>query len=238
MSHQAEELPPEIGRTGALIFGIISYAVHWLAFIYMMGFLANVFVWKSVDFGTVFSAKYPTRLIVNIIVLALFGVLHWLMARQWFKDWWTRLVPTVIERSTFVLTSSILLGVLFLAWSPVPDVIWEVANPSLARTIIVIYWGGWALAIYATFPINHWDLFGVRQVWLYFRGIPYTEGDGYGSIVYKILPHPIFIGYAIVVWSTPRMTAGHLLLAVLVSIFLLLDVWFTDVWTNVSPSSK
>jgi hypothetical protein len=147
------------------------------------------------------------------------------MARDWFKNWWMRFVFAPIERSTYVLVASILLFIAFFAWRPIPNIIWETHSPFWRSLLEISYWGGWALAISATFPINHWDLFGVRQVYLFLEGIPYTPPPTYDSILYRLLPHPIFIGYALVVWSTPRMTIGHAVSATILSVFLLVDVW-------------
>ena len=223
MSAQTPQGRPTIGRTAALVYGIVCYLIHWATFVYMMGFLINSFVPRTIDVGST-QLDTAARVVVNIVAIAVFVVLHWVMARDWFKQWWTRIVPEPIERSTYVLISSAALGALFLVWQPLTYVVWSVDAPAAAVALTVVYWLGWALAIYATFPIDHFDLFGVRQVVSYWKREPYKGPVGYDSLVYKLLPHPIFIGYAIIVWATPHMSAGHLLLAVILTLFLIVDV--------------
>lgn len=223
MAAQTPQGRPGIGRTAALVYGIVCYVIHWVTFAYMMGFLINAGVSKSIDVGST-QLDTAARVVVNVVAIAVFVVLHWVMARDWFKQRWTRIVPEPIERSTYVLISSAALWVLFLVWQPLTYVVWSVDAPAAAGALTAIYWLGWALAIYATFPIDHWELFGVRQVVSYWKGEQDKGPVGYDSLVYKLLPHPIFIGYAIIVWATPHMSAGHLLLAVLLTLFLIVDV--------------
>jgi protein-S-isoprenylcysteine O-methyltransferase Ste14 len=225
MSSQHRDRPRTIAQIAALVYGFGAYAIHWATFLYMMGFLIDAGVPKTIDRGA--SPVGGPPVLIDVAVLVAFVGAHWLMARTWFKAWWTTFVPEPVERSTYVLVSSFLLLLTFWAWQPIPPVVWSVENPAAAFAIYAIYWIGWALAIYGTFPINHWNLFGIRQVLLFFQGHPYTEPTGYDSWVYRTLPHPIFIGYAVVVWATPHMSAGHLALALVLTAFLAIDIWFT-----------
>lgn len=214
---------PRSARIVAFGYGLTSYLVHWIAIVYAIGFFANIGVPKSVDIG-------PTRnplqaFLVNTFLALVFAIVHWLMAREWFKVWWTRIVPPPVERSTYVLIASLLLGLLFWAWSPIVSEVWSVHHPVASAALVTLYAAGWLLAIVGTFPINRRDLFGMRQVYLYLRGLLYTPPEVRDSLLYRLIPHPIFIGYAIALWATPWMTIGHALLAVILSAFLVIDVW-------------
>ncbi len=212
-----------LAQGAALAYGLACYAFHWSVFLYMMAFLLDAgLVAKTVDRGA--SPFGGPPLVVDVAVLLAFVAAHWVMARAWFKAWWTTFVPEPVERSTFVLVSSLLLALVFWAWQPIPPVVWSFEQPVVSLAIVASYWVGWALAMYGTFPIDHWNLFGVRQVLLYYRGRPYTEPVGYDSFVYRHIPHPIFVGYAIVVWASAHMSRGHLLLASLLAAFLVVDV--------------
>lgn len=166
-----------------------------------------VWAW-SIDLGTVVS----------------FVVLHWIMARPWFKERWSRWVPLPMQRSTYVLTTCVVLAGLFWVWQPVRGDVWLAAGETAARTLNIIYLLAWILAISSTFPINHWDLFGIRQAWLYWRGVEYTPPRPRPSILYRFLPHPIFVGYAIALWAAARMGWAHFLFSATLSAFLLIDV--------------
>lgn len=223
MSNATDKARPTIGRLLALLIGLACYVLHWATFIYMMGFLSDLFVQKTIDIGEGPLGSVPGILIDGCVILV-FLIPHWVMAQPRFKAWWTRIVPPPIERSIYVLISSLAWGLIFYGWVPLQGTVWAIKDPLLDFASRVAYWIGWALAIYATFPIDHWDLFGVRQVLLYYRGIPYTGPKGYNSIVYRLLLHPIFIGYTIIAWATPHMSVGHFLLAALLTLFIVVDV--------------
>lgn len=214
--------PPRAARCLAFAYGLLCYAIHWSAIIYTVGFIANVWFAKTIDAGGPPGQRHA--LAVDVALLIFFIVPHWVMAQGWFKRWWQVIVPPPIERSTYVLTASALLGFLFWVWRPMPHVIWDAPLP-IGIALTALYWLGWALAIGATFPIDHWDLFGLRQVYLYLLGRDYSPPTASDSWLYRVIPHPIFVGYAVAVWSTPKMTLGHLLLAGSLSAFLALDVW-------------
>jgi hypothetical protein len=207
--------PSRANRAAVLSYGVFCYVGHWVALLYTMGFLINLGVPKGIDAGE--PGPLGLALVTDVGLVGLFAVAHWIMARDKFKSWWTQFVPPPVERSTYVLVTSALLALLFYTWMPIPNVIWTFEHPSVRLLLIVIYAAGWLLAIYATFPINHWELFGLRQTWLYFKGMPHTEAPGYPSIVYRLIPHPIFFGYLIAIWVTPTMTVGHLALALILS---------------------
>lgn len=210
-------------RNASFAYAQVCYVLHWLAFLYAMGFLINFAAPTGVDIGPPESLGYSVAIDAGIVLL--FVVVHWVMAQQRFKEVWLKLIPAALERSTYVLVSSVLLTLVFLTWVPIPIVIWDVEQ-SVARVFILsIYWLGWLLAIAGTFPINHWDLFGVRQAYLFLEGLPQTEAETYDSFLYRYIPHPIFVGYVVALWSTPHMSVGHALLSVILTALVAFVVW-------------
>ncbi len=214
--------PSSARRAGVLVWGVVTYAVHWAATLAFIAFLGNIAPITGIDADA--SGAWQARSIaIDLTLLAGFVITHWVMARDWWKQWWVRFVPVPVERATYVLIASLLVLALVRYWQRLPGVIWDVRDSPAGTAVYALYLGGWLLAIAATFPINHWDLFGIRQVWLYFRGIPYTPPVATPSVLYR-LPHPIFVGYVIAVWSAPRMSAGHLLLTALLTTFVFVSV--------------
>jgi len=190
---------------------VVSYLVFLASFLYAIGFVGNVFVPKSIDSGM--RGSLPVAVFADTLLLALFAIPHSVMARPSFKRWWTRIVPPAVERSTYVLTSSLLLGLLFWQWLPIPSVLWGVTNPKGRFFLHVVFWVGWAIVLLSTFLISHFDLFGLRQVYLHASARPYTPlGFKYRSL-YRYVRHPIMLGFLLAFWATPTMTAGHLLFA-------------------------
>jgi len=202
-----------MNRTAALAYGSVVYVIFVGTFLYMMGFVANLFVPKSIDSGT--TGSVATAILINTLLLGLFAVQHAVMARPRFKAWWTRFVPPPIERSTFVLVTCLVLALLVVLWRPIETTVWRV-EASWARTVLLgLSLFGWVLVLYSSFLIDHFDLFGLRQVWLHFRGRPYTHHPFVERSVYKLVRHPLMLGFLIAFWSTPDMTGGHLLFALL-----------------------
>jgi protein-S-isoprenylcysteine O-methyltransferase Ste14 len=183
------------------------------AFLYAIGFVGDLLVPKTVD-APVADAAWPRALIQDTVLLLLFAVPHSVMARSGFKAWWTRFVPTPVERSTYVLKSSLLLILLYWLWIPVPTVIWDVGIPAIRVVIWGLFWFGWLLALVSTFLIDHFELFGLRQVYLFWRNRP-DEPIGFRTpLLYRWVRHPLVLGFLIAFWAAPTMTGGRLLFAV------------------------
>jgi protein-S-isoprenylcysteine O-methyltransferase Ste14 len=200
-------------RHFALAYGLVSYLIFLGSFLYAIGFIGNLVVPKSID-APVVEASWYQSLGLDATLLLLFAVPHSVMARQGFKAWWTRYVPQPIERSTYVLKSSLLLFLLYWLWIPIPTVIWEVSIPALRMAIWGLFWFGWLLALVSTFLINHFDLFGLRQVYLFWMNRP-DEPIGFRMpFLYRWVRHPLILGFLIAFWAAPTMTAGRLLFAV------------------------
>lgn len=209
-------------RVLVLLFGTLSYVVFLAAFLYQIGFLANRWVPKSID-G---AAANPTlrAAAIDIILLSLFAIQHTIMARLAFKRWWTTIIPQPIERSVYVLLASLLLLLMNWQWQPLPGIVWHV-DASIARIMLLaISFAGWALVLYATMLINHFDLFGLRQVWLYFRGREYTQVHFKETVLYQWVRHPLMFAFIIAFWATPDMTLGHLLFAALTTAYVLVAI--------------
>jgi protein-S-isoprenylcysteine O-methyltransferase Ste14 len=208
----------------ALIFGygVLSYSLFFVTFLYAVGFLANFGVPKSIDSAR--AVPLATALLIDVALLVLFAVQHSVMARPVFKRWWTRIVPEPAERSTYVLFSSVALIVLFVFWQPMGGVVWDVES-SAGRT--ALYAGcafGWGLLFVSTFLLNHFDLFGLRQVWLCLLGRPYTSVPFRAPALYGYVRHPLYVGWLFAIWCTPAMTVAHLVFAVGTSAYILIGI--------------
>jgi len=213
-------------RIAALSYGVVCYLVFFVTFVYAIGFIGNIAVPKAID-GPV-ETSLLRALLINVGLLGLFAVQHSIMARQWFKRAWTQIVPAPVERSTYVLFSSIALLLLFRFWEPMGGVIWHVESPTARALIMNLYGFGWALVFVATLLIDHFDLFGLRQVFLYFRNRPYTHSDFRTPLFYKFVRHPLYLGWLIVFWSAATMTAAHLLFAVATTAYIFLAIQFEE----------
>jgi methanethiol S-methyltransferase len=198
-----------MSRTLALAYGIASYLAFLAAFLYAVGFVGGFLVPKSIDSGS--RGTLLLAALVDTLLLLLFAVPHSVMARPAFKRWWTRFVPPPVERSTYVLVSSLTLGLLFWLWRPLPAVVWQIANPAVRSLVLAVFWAGWAIVLLSTFLIDHFDLFGLRQVHLYASGRPYTPVGFKVLGLYRYVRHPVMLGFLLAFWAAPTMTAGHLL---------------------------
>lgn len=210
-------------RILAFLYGALSYVVFFVTFLYAIGFVGNLVVPRSID--TAPTAGSLTRaLIADIILLSIFAIQHSVMARPWFKRAWTRFIPEVIERSTYVLLASLALILVFWQWRTIPDVIWDVEGPIGSSVLWVLFAIGWAIVLLSTFMINHFDLFGLRQVDMFRRGEQYTDLGFRTPFFYRFVRHPIMLGFIIAFWATPRMTAGHLLFAAVTTVYILVAI--------------
>jgi protein-S-isoprenylcysteine O-methyltransferase Ste14 len=203
-----------------VVYGLASYLIFLASFLYAVGFVGNLLVPKSIDSGA--SARLPTAVVVDTVLLLLFAVPHSVMARPAFKRWWTKFVPPPVERSTYVLQSSLLLGLLFWQWRPIPAVVWDVGAPVGRWLLHAIFWAGWVIVLASTFLIDHFDLFGLRQVSLYASGREYTPPAFRTSGLYRHVRHPLMTGFLLAFWATPAMTVGHLVFAVATTGYILI----------------
>ncbi len=210
-----------------LAFSVVAYTIFFATFLYLIAFVGNLPVPRTVDQGGVVNGM-ATALIVNILLIALFGVQHSVMARQGFKTAWTRIVPTPIERSMYVLLASVALWIMFHFWRPIAGDVWRIDNAIGAGAMWILFAAGWLIVLTSTFLINHFELFGLQQVWLHARGKTAAAPRFRTPFFYKIVRHPLYSGFFLAFWATPHMTYGHLLLAVGMSIYMLVAISYEE----------
>jgi methanethiol S-methyltransferase len=213
-------------RLTIFLYGVACYAVFFATFLYAIGFIGNFAVPRTLDGAP--GESLVGSLLVDLGLLGLFAIQHSVMARPAFKRWFTRLVPESAERSTYVLLSSLALIALFAWWQPLGGSVWTVTDPTLRGVIWGAFAFGWLLVLVSTFLINHFDLFGLRQVWLQLLGRPYTQLPFRTPGPYRYVRHPLYVGWLFVFWATPTMTLSHLLFAVMTTAYILIAIQFEE----------
>jgi protein-S-isoprenylcysteine O-methyltransferase Ste14 len=215
-----------MGRFIGFLYGVVCYLIFFLTFLYLVGFLGNFLVPKGIDSGA--SVAMAAGLLINVGLIALFGLQHSIMARPGFKAWWTKIVPKSVERSTYVLLSSLVLILMYWQWRPMTQVIWQADAPWSQAVLWGVFGAGFLLVLLSTFVIDHFDLFGLRQVFLNLLGKAYTHSPFKVTFFYKFVRHPLYVGWFLAFWGTPTMTLGHLVFAVGMSAYILIAIPYEE----------
>lgn len=213
-------------KTFYLLYGVISYLAFFGTILYAIGFVGNFFVPKTID-SEPQMALVPA-ICINASLLLLFAMQHSIMARPAFKRWWIKYVPEPLERSTYVLLASLCLVLMMWQWQPVGGIVWTIDDEALKTILMITFLSGWSIVFVSTFLINHFDLFGLRQTWLYFTGRPYTPLPFRIPGFYKFVRHPLYFGFMIAFWSAPVMTVAHFLFALLTTGYILVAIQFEE----------
>jgi methanethiol S-methyltransferase len=215
-----------MGRIIAFLFGLVAYLAFFGTILYAIGFVMGVAVPKTIDTGPV--VPLAEALIINVLLMSLFAVQHSGMARKPFKRWWTQFVPASVERSTYVLAASLALILLFWQWRPIPTVVWQITDASIATAVTAISLAGWVLVFMSTFLINHFELFGLHQVASNLAGRTMPAPRFKTPVLYKVVRHPIYLGFIIAIWATPVMTVGHLLFAAVTTAYIFVGIFLEE----------
>jgi len=215
-----------MGKILAFLYGLASYLFFLVTLLYAIGFVTGIVVPKTIDMGPV--VPVTEAIAVNLLLLTLFALQHSVMARPAFKKWWTRVVPESIERSTYVLAATLALALLLWQWRPMPAVLWQAADPTLAKVLIGISLFGWLTVLVATFAISHFELFGLDQVISNLMGKKMSAPHFKTPSLYKVVRHPIYLGFIIAFWATPVMTAGHLFFAAVTTAYIFVGIFLEE----------
>jgi protein-S-isoprenylcysteine O-methyltransferase Ste14 len=213
-------------RIAVFVYGFVCYLIFFVTFLYAIGFVGNLVVPKAIDSGP--AVPLVEALVVNTLLLSLFAVQHSVMARQWFKRGWTKIIPQPIERSTYVLLASLVLLLLFWQWRPMRNVIWDVQNATGRILLQGLFWMGWGGVLVSTYLVDHFGLFGLKQVYDYLRQKPTQPPTFKTPALYKVVRHPLYLGFIVAFWSTPRMTLGHLFFAAVCTAYILVAIQFEE----------
>ena len=208
-----------------LFYAIVSYAVFLVSFLYALGFVGNYLVPTSIDVGG--RTNLSEAIVVDVLLLGIFAIQHSIMARPAFKQWWAKILPVACQRSTYVLLSSLIMLLLFWQWRPIPTIVWHV-NGVAAWLLIGVYWTGWLIMLASTFMLDHLDLSGLRQAFSTQRGAGVPGQSFKTPLFYKIVRHPIMLGFLLAFWATPEMTVGHLMFAIMTTVYILIGVQFEE----------
>ena len=210
-----------------LLVGLTCYAAFFAAFLYLVGFVGGFdFMPTSVDTGI--ASPVGTAVIVDVLLIALFGIQHSVMARPAFKMSWTKIVPAPIERSLYLLATVVVLAIMFSQWRPIEGVVWSVENETLQLALWGLFFLGWTILFISTWLLNHFELFGLQQVWLDFTGKPPAAPRFREPLFYKMVRHPIYFGFLLAFWAAPVMTIGHLVLAIGMTLYILLGIRYEE----------
>ncbi len=215
-----------VSRTVALVYGVVAYVFFLGVFVYAIGFVANVAVPRGIDGPA--DTPFAFALAIDLVLLAVFAVQHSVMARPAFKRAWTRIVPPAVERSTFVLAASAALALMFWQWRPLGGVVWDVATPWLRTALLVASAAGWLQVLVTTFLIDHFELFGLKQVWQHFHGVGASPAHFVVPGPYRMVRHPLYLGFLIAFWAAPTMTVTHLVFAVMTTAYILIAIRFEE----------